>query len=89
LNNLISTEGKLYRTWQNGKASQPATLADYAGLIAALNAVYNIAFDQQYFQSIRMLFENMQNNFKSQDALYFDAAAGCCRPDRAASKPPG
>ncbi|MBW6465156.1 MAG: thioredoxin domain-containing protein [Brevefilum sp.] len=74
LNNLISTEGKLYRTWQNGKASQPATLADYAGLIAALHAVYQIAFDQEYFQSIRMLFESMQSIFESQDALYFDAA---------------
>lgn len=75
LNNLISTEGKLYRTWHNGTASQPATLADYAGLIAALNAVYTIAFDQQYFQSIRMLFENMQNIYGSQDSLYFDAGA--------------
>ena len=74
LNNLISTEGKLYRTWQNGKASQPATLADYAGLIAALNAVYNIAFDPHYYQSIRILFETMQKIFESQDALYFDAA---------------
>jgi uncharacterized protein YyaL (SSP411 family) len=74
LSNLISPEGKLYRTWQNGKASQPATLADYAGLIVALNAVYKIAFDQQYTNYIRLLFENMQNNFKSQDALYFDAA---------------
>jgi uncharacterized protein len=74
LNNLISTEGKLYRIWQNGKASQPATLADYAGLIIALNAVYKIAFDQHYFNYIRLLFENMQNNFGSQNALYFDAA---------------
>jgi uncharacterized protein len=75
LHNLITPDGKLCRTWQNGKASQPPTLADYAGLIAALNAVYNIAFDLQYIQSIRMLFEHIQNNYGSQDALYFDAAA--------------
>jgi uncharacterized protein len=75
LNRLISTEGNLYRTWQNGKASQPGTLADYASLIAALNSVYNIAFDPHYYQSIRILFEKMQNIFGSQDNLYFDAAA--------------
>jgi len=74
LPDLLSTEGKLHRTWQNGKASQPATLADYAGFIAALNAVYNIAFDPHYYQGMRNLFEIMQNIFESQDALYFDAA---------------
>jgi uncharacterized protein YyaL (SSP411 family) len=75
INNLISPEGRLFRTWQNGKASQPATLADYAGLIAALSAVYSIAFDQQYFQRVRLLFKNMHNIFGSQDVLFFDTAA--------------
>jgi uncharacterized protein len=74
LRNLLTSEGKLWRTWQNGKASQPGTLADYAGLIIALHAVYNINYEPHYFQNIRMLIKTMQTHFGTQTALYFDAA---------------
>jgi uncharacterized protein len=74
--NLFSPEGKLYRTWRDGKASHPGTLADYASLILALHAVYLIDFDPQLFQQMRSFFKALQRDFASEGSLYDDASTG-------------
>jgi uncharacterized protein len=74
--NLFSPEGKLYRTWRDGKASHPGTLADYASLILALHAVYLIDFDPQLFQQMRSVFKALQRDFASEGSLYDDASTG-------------
>jgi hypothetical protein len=75
IENLTSYEGKLFRSWRAGNANQPGTLADYAALIAALHAVYAIDFDPQIYNQMRSLFSTLQEDFSSEDDLYYDASA--------------
>ena len=74
LDQLITSDGTLYRAYCEGVSNHPGTLADYAGLIVALNALYKIDFDPKYFEKMRSLFKTMQNKFASENSLYFDAA---------------
>lgn len=75
LNHLQAPDGTLYRSWNEGKASHPGTLADYAGLIIALHAIYLVEFDPRIYQHMQSLFITMQDQFASADSLYFDSAA--------------
>jgi hypothetical protein len=75
LENLRTPDGRLYRTWRDGKASQPGTLADYGALIAGLHAVYIIDFDPALFQQMRSLFTYLQADFAADGGLYYDSAA--------------
>jgi uncharacterized protein len=75
LKNLRTPDGSLHRSWNEGRASHPGTLTDYAGLIAALQSLYVIDFDPHVFKCMQSLFITMQEQFSSEDALYFDAAA--------------
>lgn len=76
LDNLLSPQGQLFRTWRDGKASQPGTLADYAALIIALHAVYVIDFDPHIYHHMKTLFTTLQEEFSANGHLYFDAASG-------------
>lgn len=75
LENLRTPDGRIYRTWREGRASQPGTLADYGALIAALHAVYTIDFDPTLFQHLRALFTLLQDDFAADGDLYYDSAA--------------
>jgi uncharacterized protein YyaL (SSP411 family) len=75
LKNLIAPTGTIYRSWNEGKANQPGALADYASLIIALQAVYEIDFEPIYYQKMLQIFKNMQDQFSSSESLYYDAAA--------------
>lgn len=72
---LRSTDGRLQRSWSQGKASHPAALEDYAGLILALHAVYEIDFDPKFYWLIRDLHSIMAKDFAAGDSLYFDASS--------------
>jgi len=75
INNLRLENGRVFRSWSQGKASQPGTLADYAGLICALHAVFQIDFSPEYFQMMQSLFQTLKDEFSSDQALYYDAAS--------------
>jgi len=47
LANLQDESGRLMRSWSQGKANNPGTLADYAGLVLALRSVYEIDFPRR------------------------------------------
>ena len=74
LKHLQTHDGRLYRSWNEGKASHPGTLADYTGLIAALHSLYVVDFEPRIFKHMQSLFITMQKQFSSEDALYFDSA---------------
>lgn len=74
LNHLLTPDGTLHRTWCDGILGQPGTLADYAGLIASLHALYVIDFDPAVFKFMHSLFKTMKERFSSESALYFDSA---------------
>jgi len=75
LENLRASDGRLFRSWRDGQANQPGTLADYAALISALHAVYVIDFAPQLYHHMQSLFSTMQMDFCANDDLYYDAAA--------------
>jgi uncharacterized protein YyaL (SSP411 family) len=75
INNLQLDNGRVFRSWSQGKASQPGTLADYAGVICALHGVYQIDFSPEYFQMMQSLFRILKDEFSSDQALYYDAAS--------------
>lgn len=76
LENLISPQGRLFRTWREGTASQPGTLADYSALIIALRAIYEIEFDPRIYDQMFSLYSILQEEFSSNSHLYYDAAVG-------------
>ncbi len=75
LNHLQERPGHLYHTWSQGQGGQPATLADYAGMILALHSLYQIDFEPNYYHLMHSFFQTMQAKFSTGDGLYYDAAA--------------
>jgi uncharacterized protein len=75
LNELQTESGHLQRSWSQGKASQPGTLADFAGMILALHALYEVDFSPEVFEAMSCLHQVMQEEFSSEQSLYFDAGA--------------
>jgi hypothetical protein len=63
LENLIDGEGRLLRTYKNGKAKLNAYLEDYAYLSEALLAVYEATFELKYFEQARALVDRMTAQF--------------------------
>lgn len=75
LSEMISSSGKLYRIWHEGRASQPGTLSDYAGLILALHALYEVDFSPETYQLMANLYEQLRLRFTPEEGLYYDSAA--------------
>jgi uncharacterized protein YyaL (SSP411 family) len=72
LTHLQDESGKLMRSWNRGKVSNLGTLADYAGLILALNSVYEIDFSPSIFAKMREIFRMMISEFNGDGLFYFD-----------------
>jgi len=72
LEHLHNKNGTIMRSWSRGKASNQGTLADYAGFISALRAVYEIDFSPSIFAKMREIFKMMRSAFKGDGHLYFD-----------------
>ncbi len=49
LDQLRDTDGRLLRTWKDGRGSIPAYLDDYAYLLQALLALYEATFDERWY----------------------------------------
>lgn len=69
---LSDERGKIMRSWNRGKMSNLGTLSDYAGLILALHAVYEIDFSPSIFAKIREVFGMMTSEFMGNGLFYFD-----------------
>ncbi len=74
LNNLITADGHLMRNWNEDVASQPGTLADYAGTILALHQLYEIDFSPNYYQTMLIIHHRMVDSFTNNGEYYNDAA---------------
>ena len=75
LSELRLPDGRMKRSWSEGKASHPAALEDVAGMILAMHAVYEIDFAPEYYRSMRTLYSIIEEDFAAGDGLYFDASA--------------
>jgi uncharacterized protein YyaL (SSP411 family) len=71
LNSLIPN-GRLMRSWRDGKAQHNAYLEDYASLILALLSIYQSAPMSFWFQSATELTHEMIDNFSDPTGGFFD-----------------
>jgi uncharacterized protein YyaL (SSP411 family) len=78
LNNLVTDEGGLYRNYKNGKASINAFLDDYALLIDALIALYQVDFNEAWLNEAKELTDYVLANFSDEnnEMLFYTANNG-------------
>ena len=72
LENLLTQDNHLRRIWSQDQASQPGTLADYAGTILALHQLYETNFSPKIYETMRMIYQNMQTTFTSDSQFFYD-----------------
>ncbi len=73
LNHLYSN-GKLHRSWRNGKRTDEVFLEDYASLIIGLLALYQTDFDNRWFSAAVELADNMIIRFSNSNGGFFDTS---------------
>jgi uncharacterized protein YyaL (SSP411 family) len=74
LEHLNTEDGHLKRNWSQGQASQPGTLADYAGTILTLHQLYEINFSPKLYEAMQTISQSMQTAFASGAIFYNDTA---------------
>ncbi len=73
-NNLILKDSQLLRSWREGTAGPRGTLEDYASMIIAFHALYEINFDEKYYKLMVELYGSMIKEFEAPHSLYFDSS---------------
>jgi len=69
---LSGTNGKLFRTYKDGTAKIDAFLDDYASVIDALLALYQITFNEEYLERASLHLNYCQQNFlHSESQMYY------------------
>ena len=70
---LVNDEGRLLRTWKDGRAKLKAYLEDYAFLIDALLALYEATFEQRWLEEAERLATSMIDLFWDEpQGVFFD-----------------
>jgi hypothetical protein len=69
---LRGPDGRLRRSWKDGKATADGTLEDYANLAEGLLALYEATFDERWFTVARDLADRILANFADPDGAFFD-----------------
>ena len=74
LRGLRSPDGRLRRSWKDGRASAEGVLEDYAHLAEGLLALYEATFDERWFTAARELADSILDHFADPAGGFFDAA---------------
>jgi uncharacterized protein YyaL (SSP411 family) len=74
LDHLRRPDGRLLRSWKDGRARHDATLEDHAHLADGLLALYEATFDERYFVAVRELADQMLEHFRAEDGGFYDTA---------------
>ncbi|NNT71384.1 thioredoxin domain-containing protein [Flavobacterium sp. IMCC34852] len=69
--NLWSSEGHLFRTYKNGKATINAYLEDYAHVIQGFITLYEATLDEHWLQNAKQLTDYSFDNFYDSNAEFF------------------
>jgi len=75
LANLRRDDGRLLRSWRDGRTSGPGYLDDYALLAGALLDVYETTFQTRYFTEARALADAMIELFAAEDGGFYDTGS--------------
>ena len=74
LREMRGTDGRLYRSWKDGRARLNGYLEDYANLADGLLALYETTFDAQWFVAARELADAMLAHFADPRGGFFDTS---------------
>jgi uncharacterized protein YyaL (SSP411 family) len=71
---LIDADGRLLRSWKDGRATAPAVLEDHADLAEGFLALYAATFDERWFKLAQQLADTMLEHFADPTGGFFDVA---------------
>jgi uncharacterized protein YyaL (SSP411 family) len=74
LDGLLEPDGRLGRSWKDGRVSGQGVLEDYANLADGLLALYEATFDERWFTTARALMDSVLGRFTDPDGGFFDTA---------------
>ncbi|NIK73206.1 hypothetical protein FHS56_000692 [Thermonema lapsum] len=66
----LNTQGMLYHSYQEGQAKGHGLAEDYAHVIAAYIALYQVTFDERFLSKAQILLEQAQSLFLDEEGLY-------------------
>ncbi|HEX9550027.1 MAG TPA: thioredoxin domain-containing protein [Candidatus Limnocylindrales bacterium] len=67
-------DGRLMRSWKDGRATGDGVLEDYACLADGLLALYDTTFEERWFTTARALMDSVLEHFADPDGGFFDTA---------------
>ncbi len=73
-NGLLGADGRLGRSWKDGRAAGEGVLEDYACLAEGLLALYEATFDEAWFAIARRLMDVVLDRFADPAGGFFDTA---------------
>jgi uncharacterized protein YyaL (SSP411 family) len=71
---LLRPDGRLGRSWKDGRATGEGVLEDYADLADGLLALYEATFDERWFAIARRLADAILDHFVDPAGGFFDTA---------------
>jgi len=71
---LVGADGRLRRSWKDGRATAPAVLEDEADLADGLLALYEATFDERWFLAAVARADTILAHFVDPDGGFFDTA---------------
>ena len=71
---LRTADGRLRRSWKDGRASADGVLEDHADLAEGLLALYEATSDERWFVEARALADTILDHFVDPDGGFFDTA---------------
>ncbi len=74
LGGLLAEDGRLGRSWKDGRATGQGVLEDYANLADGLLALYEATFDERWFTKARALADVILERFVDPEGGFFDTA---------------
>jgi uncharacterized protein len=74
LDHARDDEGRLHRTWKDGRRGPPGVLEDHAALADGLLALYQSTFSERWFIAARHLADRILDRFEDPAGGWFDAA---------------
>jgi hypothetical protein len=72
---LLGEDGRLGRSWKDGRATGQGVLEDYACLAEGLLSLYEATFDERWFSTARRLVDAILERFADPDGGFFDTAS--------------
>ena len=74
LRELRTPDGRLRRSWKDGRAQHAAVLEDHAHLAEGLLALYEATFEERFFVAARELADLVLAHFRAEDGGFCDTA---------------